>query len=291
MAHPALFASCAFLMLMLILSWVGYRLVYKPGRFLRQLGRPVITNDSARVLDPARRARAQHTGDVPQRRRVARAFLGSRSRHPESRPGARGLPLGERAAGVLRHTHHGHSVDAGVVHHDGSQDAAQPGDEAWSDGIRHWSRLGSAAVLPGKEGRQAAGNSPPLAARRVGPDGGFGRGRPGPGPGHPARGAGTARQPPGAERRDVAGDARDARTASGEAKRCGISPNERARPRSESWWRFWFRTTGSAPAWGRACARIPISCGCAAARKPKSAPARWASNWYFRFSFSYCRPC
>ena len=52
MAHPALFASCAFLMLMLILSWVGYRLVYKPGRFMRQLGRPVITTDSQRVLDP-----------------------------------------------------------------------------------------------------------------------------------------------------------------------------------------------------------------------------------------------
>jgi tight adherence protein C len=52
MAHPALFASCAFLMLMLILSWVGYRLVYKPGRFLHQLGRPVITTDSQRVLDP-----------------------------------------------------------------------------------------------------------------------------------------------------------------------------------------------------------------------------------------------
>src|SRR5260370_14639267 len=51
MAHPALFASCAFLMLMLILSWVGYRLVYKPGKFLRQLGRPVITTDSARVID------------------------------------------------------------------------------------------------------------------------------------------------------------------------------------------------------------------------------------------------
>ena len=51
MAHPALFASCAFLMLMLILSWVGYRLVYKPGKFLRQLGRPVITTDSQRALD------------------------------------------------------------------------------------------------------------------------------------------------------------------------------------------------------------------------------------------------
>ena len=192
MAHPALFASCAFLMLMLILSWVGYRLVYKPGKFLRQLGSPVITNDSARVLDRPWRAGGQHAGHVPQRRRVARAVFGSRSRHLESRPDARGLPLGERAAGVLRPAHHGHAGDAGVVHHDGSQDAAQPGDEAWADGIGYRSRLGSAAVLPGKEGRQAAGDAAPVAARRARPDGGLDRGRPGPGPGHPARGAGTA---------------------------------------------------------------------------------------------------
>jgi tight adherence protein C len=38
-------------MLMVILTWVGYRLVYKPGKFMRQLGRPVITTDSQRVLD------------------------------------------------------------------------------------------------------------------------------------------------------------------------------------------------------------------------------------------------
>jgi tight adherence protein C len=46
MDHPILFSICAFLMLMLILSWVGYRLIYKPGKFLRQLGNPVITNAS-----------------------------------------------------------------------------------------------------------------------------------------------------------------------------------------------------------------------------------------------------
>jgi tight adherence protein C len=51
MVHPALFSTCAFLMLMLILSWVGYRLVYKPGKFMRQLGSPVITNDSKRLTD------------------------------------------------------------------------------------------------------------------------------------------------------------------------------------------------------------------------------------------------
>jgi tight adherence protein C len=51
MDHPVLFSTCAFFMLVVILSWVGYRLIYKPGRFMRQLGRPVITNDSQRLVD------------------------------------------------------------------------------------------------------------------------------------------------------------------------------------------------------------------------------------------------
>src|SRR3954468_9548358 len=46
MHHPLLFSLCAFMMLMVILSWVGYRLIYKPGKFMRQLGRPVITSGS-----------------------------------------------------------------------------------------------------------------------------------------------------------------------------------------------------------------------------------------------------
>jgi tight adherence protein C len=50
MDHPVIFSACAFLMLMVILSWVGYRLVYKPGRFLRQLGTPVITEQINRTL-------------------------------------------------------------------------------------------------------------------------------------------------------------------------------------------------------------------------------------------------
>jgi tight adherence protein C len=45
------FAGCAFLMLMVLISWVGYRLIYKPGRFLKQLGQPVITNDARRILE------------------------------------------------------------------------------------------------------------------------------------------------------------------------------------------------------------------------------------------------
>jgi len=37
-------------MVMLILTWVGYRLIYKPGKFLRQLGNPVITDAKRQVL-------------------------------------------------------------------------------------------------------------------------------------------------------------------------------------------------------------------------------------------------
>jgi tight adherence protein C len=51
MTQPFLFAFCAFLMLMVLLSWVGYRLIYKPGRFLRQLGQPVIPLDARRIVD------------------------------------------------------------------------------------------------------------------------------------------------------------------------------------------------------------------------------------------------
>jgi len=43
MDSPILFSICAFLMLMVLLTWVGYRIFYKPGKMLKQLGRPVIT--------------------------------------------------------------------------------------------------------------------------------------------------------------------------------------------------------------------------------------------------------
>ena len=49
MYNPIIFSICSFLMLMVILSWVGYRLVYKPGRFLKQLGRPVIQDQITQV--------------------------------------------------------------------------------------------------------------------------------------------------------------------------------------------------------------------------------------------------
>lgn len=50
MENPIIFSLLAFLMLMLLLTWVGYRLIYKPGRFMRQLGSPVITADTRRMV-------------------------------------------------------------------------------------------------------------------------------------------------------------------------------------------------------------------------------------------------
>jgi tight adherence protein C len=46
--QPLLLAICAFLMLLALLSWVGYRILYKPGKFLKQLGNPVITGSAGR---------------------------------------------------------------------------------------------------------------------------------------------------------------------------------------------------------------------------------------------------
>ena len=52
MEHPLFLAVCAFLMMMVGLTWVGYRFLYKPGKFLKQLGNPVIGTASAGgVLD------------------------------------------------------------------------------------------------------------------------------------------------------------------------------------------------------------------------------------------------
>jgi len=44
MDNPLLFAIFAFLTVMVAMTGVGYRMYYKPGRVLRQLGNPVITN-------------------------------------------------------------------------------------------------------------------------------------------------------------------------------------------------------------------------------------------------------
>lgn len=51
MQHPILLAICAFSMMMVALTWVGYRVFYRPGRFLKQLGTPVIGAGEAPMVD------------------------------------------------------------------------------------------------------------------------------------------------------------------------------------------------------------------------------------------------
>jgi tight adherence protein C len=61
MEHPLLVTICAFLMMMIGLTWCGYRLYYRPGRFLKQLGNPVISDE--RIMGEGA-APAQATGVV-----------------------------------------------------------------------------------------------------------------------------------------------------------------------------------------------------------------------------------
>src|SRR5262245_38523468 len=50
MQSPLIFAATALLTLMVIISWLGYRFFYKPGRFLRQLGTPVIVEGRHKLV-------------------------------------------------------------------------------------------------------------------------------------------------------------------------------------------------------------------------------------------------
>jgi tight adherence protein C len=52
MQHPIVLSIVTFLMLLVLISGIGYRYFYKPGKFMRQLGAPVITDDARqRVID------------------------------------------------------------------------------------------------------------------------------------------------------------------------------------------------------------------------------------------------
>jgi len=51
MTSPLLFSICAFLTLLVAFVGVAYRIYYKPGKFLKQLGNPVITAQQQAVLD------------------------------------------------------------------------------------------------------------------------------------------------------------------------------------------------------------------------------------------------
>jgi tight adherence protein C len=50
MANPLAFAVLTFLALMSVMTWAGYRVLYKPGRFLKQLGKPVISTETSQAV-------------------------------------------------------------------------------------------------------------------------------------------------------------------------------------------------------------------------------------------------
>lgn len=52
MNHPVFVSICAFLAVMMIITWSGYRFVLKPGRLLRQLGAPVIDDVRVGLVQP-----------------------------------------------------------------------------------------------------------------------------------------------------------------------------------------------------------------------------------------------
>ncbi|HUB83780.1 MAG TPA: type II secretion system F family protein [Bryobacteraceae bacterium] len=51
MASPLLFSICAFLMILIAMCGIAYRILYKPGKFLKQLGNPVITGQVQQLID------------------------------------------------------------------------------------------------------------------------------------------------------------------------------------------------------------------------------------------------
>ncbi|HEY2017697.1 MAG TPA: type II secretion system F family protein [Bryobacteraceae bacterium] len=51
MDHPIILSACTFMALMVLMTWVGYRLYYKPARYVKaQLGNPVITDQLGNVF-------------------------------------------------------------------------------------------------------------------------------------------------------------------------------------------------------------------------------------------------
>jgi len=50
MVYPLLVCLCLFAMMMLGGAWLGYRVYYRPGRVLRQLGAPVISDDTRQAV-------------------------------------------------------------------------------------------------------------------------------------------------------------------------------------------------------------------------------------------------
>ena len=236
MEHPAIVSACAFLAVMMLITWSGYRFIYKPGRLLSQLGRP--------LSGPAPAATLGH-GDEPQASTIVAVLHNIGRRMPSSEAEVATLRTDLIRAGFRSETAapvfyglriittlvmlclaimlEGHMPDNPVM-------------TRGAHGFRVRRRLDSAALLPGKEGCQAAGGYPAFAPRCARSAGGLGGSRTGSGPGHSARGARAAGQPSGVERGDVAGHAGNAggQTAFRRVAQSGESGRASRKSRSSS---------------------------------------------------------
>ena len=155
MEHPIILTACAFLMMMIGLTWCGYRLYYRPGRFMKQLG-----NSGYRRRWTLRRhrqteERSQHAGHVPAESGRQGSDFGNGLGHDEGPAHSGRLPLRARHIGVLRHPVHRRRCDAGALPHDVRQFSGQHHDERPGDRLRVRGRLGIPQDAAGEEGQEA----------------------------------------------------------------------------------------------------------------------------------------
>ncbi len=96
MQHPILFSIVAFFALMVIITLGGYRVFYKPGKFLKQLGRPVIGDSPQRQV--------MQTGEEPEGSAVVTILRQIGSKVPSSEAEVAGLKVELSRAGIRSDT-------------------------------------------------------------------------------------------------------------------------------------------------------------------------------------------
>ena len=194
MEHPFVLSICAFLMLMVLLTWVGYRVFYKPGKFLKQLGTPVITDEKAQLKDSSE----------PEASTLVTLLHQIGSRIPSSETESATLRTDLIRAGFRSENAAPVFYGIRIVSTFGMlivclmMDSHMPPNPMMKVALLGFgccARLDSAQIRPGKEGQGAHGSAPPFAPRCAGSSGGLGGSRAGPGPGHSARGPRASRQP------------------------------------------------------------------------------------------------
>ena len=102
MEHPAIVSACVFLALMMLISWIGYRFVYKPSRLLRHL---IEARTASCTAPGCRRPAAQcdqdHTIPYEAGARTCECTLGPLCRRHHRCKQARGWTLEQPQPGIF----------------------------------------------------------------------------------------------------------------------------------------------------------------------------------------------